>query len=85
MKGNERGKDYSDKKEKIAKDAFLAIRSRKDKDDFITYFTSTICSVSQRLGEDGFKVLVDALYNSTEEVGWEKVRALSMLALSANS
>jgi CRISPR-associated protein Cmx8 len=76
--------DYKNKG-KIAKDAFLAIRSRKDREDFITYFTSTICSVPHRLGEEGYKVLVESLYNKNEELGWEKVRALSMLALSANS
>jgi len=75
--------DYKNKS-KIAKEAFLAIRSRKDKDDFITYFTSTICSVSQRLGEEGYTVLAESLYNKNESVGWEKIRALSMLALSAN-
>jgi CRISPR-associated protein Cmx8 len=76
-----------DNKEKIAKEAFLAIRSRKDKEDFITYFTSTICSVSQRLGEEGYITLVQSLYEneSESEAGWQKIRALSMLALSANS
>ncbi|HNE56602.1 MAG TPA: type I-MYXAN CRISPR-associated protein Cmx8, partial [Leptospiraceae bacterium] len=77
-------KDYENKS-KIAKDAFLAIRSRKDKDDFITYFTSTICSVSQYLGEEGYTLLAGSLYNENEALGWEKIRALSMLALSANS
>jgi len=78
--------DYKDKN-KIAKEAFLAIRGRKDKADFITYFTSTICSVSQRLGEDGYLNLVQSLYEEKPgiELGWEKIRALSMLALSANS
>ncbi|PJZ60801.1 type I-MYXAN CRISPR-associated protein Cmx8 [Leptospira adleri] len=72
-------------KSKIAKEAFLAMRSRKDKDDFITYFTSTICSVSQHLGGEGYNVLAESLYNKKEDLGWEKIRALSMLALSANS
>ncbi|MCB1158095.1 MAG: type I-MYXAN CRISPR-associated protein Cmx8, partial [Leptospiraceae bacterium] len=90
MKGKEnpKGKDFSEKKEKISKEAFLAIRSRKDKEDFINYFTSTICSVSQRLGEEGYLTLVKSLYekeSSDTEAGWEKIRALSMLALSANS
>lgn len=76
--------DYKNKG-KIAKDAFLAIRSRKDKDDFITYFTSTVCSVSQRIGEEGYITLTESLYNPREDIGWEKIRALSMLALSANS
>lgn len=80
MKSNERGQNFSDKKSKIAKEAFLAIRSRADNADFINYFTSTICSVSQRLGEEGFITLTEALYKDPE-----KVRALSMLALSANS
>ncbi|EMY79324.1 hypothetical protein LEP1GSC060_2315 [Leptospira weilii serovar Ranarum str. ICFT] len=72
---------------KIAAEAFLSIRSIKAKDDFITYFTSTICSVSQRLGEDGYTTLAQALYDEKSESvpGWEKIRVLAMLALSANS
>ncbi|EMO78631.1 type I-MYXAN CRISPR-associated protein Cmx8 [Leptospira kirschneri] len=85
MKGNEHGKVFSEKKEKIAKDAFLAIRSRKDREDFINYFTSTICSVPHKLGEEGYIKLAESLYNAEEDTGWEKIRALSMLALSANS
>jgi CRISPR-associated protein Cmx8 len=41
-------KDYSEAKEKITRDAFLAVRSRSGM-DFIDYFASTLCSVSQRL------------------------------------
>ncbi|MEM7182596.1 MAG: type I-MYXAN CRISPR-associated protein Cmx8 [Spirochaetota bacterium] len=87
IKGTEKEKDYNDKKEKVAKEAFLAIRGRKDKQDFINYFTASICAFSQRLGEDGYLTLVNSLYDdsSKAEPGWEKVRALCMLALSANS
>ncbi|EJO68285.1 type I-MYXAN CRISPR-associated protein Cmx8 [Leptospira kirschneri] len=76
--------DYKNKS-KIAKDAFLAIRSRKDREDFINYFTSTICSVPHKLGEEEYIKLAESLYNAEEDTGWEKIRALSMLALSANS
>jgi CRISPR-associated protein Cmx8 len=72
-------KDYDDAREKIAKDAFLAVRSRTGM-DFANYFASTICSVSQNMSEDSFVALSQALHLDTE-----KVRTLTMLALSARS
>jgi CRISPR-associated protein Cmx8 len=72
--------DYKKKKAKIAKSAFLDIRSRTEKMDFINYFASTICSVSQRMNEESFEKLTRDLYEDTD-----KVRTLTMLALSANS
>lgn len=72
--------DYKKKKAKIAKSAFLDVRSRTEQMDFINYFASTICSVSQRMNEDSFEKLTRDLYENTD-----KVRTLTMLALSANS
>ncbi len=43
-------KDYEEKKEKIAREAFLAVRSRTGA-DFVGYFTSTICSVPHGVPE----------------------------------
>lgn len=48
VKGTPRENDYNNKKAKIARDAFLAVRSRTGA-DFVGYFTSTICSVPQYL------------------------------------
>ncbi|MBE9028728.1 type I-MYXAN CRISPR-associated protein Cmx8 [filamentous cyanobacterium LEGE 11480] len=73
-------KDYSDKKTKIAKSAFLDIRSRTEQEDFINYFVSTLCSVPQNMKPEAFVALTQALYQDTE-----KVRTLTLLALSANS
>lgn len=70
---------YEEKKEKVAKEAFLAIRSRSG-EDFITYFSSTLGSVPQFLKEDDFAFLARALRNRTEEM-----RTLTLLALSAHS
>lgn len=72
-------KEYEEMREKIAKDAFLAVRSRTEM-DFINYFASTICSVSQYMDEESFSTLAQALYQETD-----KVRTLTMLALSARS
>ena len=71
---------YREKKGKIAKSAFLDVRSRSEKMDFINYFASTICSVSQRMNESDFERLTRDLYEDTD-----KIRTLTMLALSANS
>src|SRR5437764_3060176 len=45
--------DYEESKEKIARDAFLAVRSRTGA-DFADYFASTLCSVPQHMGEQHF-------------------------------
>jgi CRISPR-associated protein Cmx8 len=80
VQGSPKEKEYREKKAKIAKSAFLDVRSRTEKSDFINYFASTICSVSQRINEDSFEKLTRDLYEDTD-----KVRTLTMLALSANS
>lgn len=72
---------YRDAKQKVCADAFLAIRSRRDQ-DFIEYFTGTICSVPQFLRADDYVFVSQALL---EADGWEKIKTLSMLALSAHS
>lgn len=72
--------DYSDKKEKIAKDAFIAVRSRTEKMDFINYFVSSLCSVPQHMKSEDYVSLTQALYDDTD-----RIRTLTLLALSANS
>lgn len=74
------GSEERKKKAKVAKDAFLEVRSRTEKADFINYFASTICSVPQYIKEDHFVQLTQDLYEITDEV-----RTLTLLALSANS
>lgn len=69
--------EYNEKKGKIAREAFLAIRSRTES-DFIDYFASTLCAFPQFLNEQGYATLAKALHTETE-----KVRTLTMLALSA--
>jgi CRISPR-associated protein Cmx8 len=71
--------EYEEMREKIAKDAFLAVRSRTGI-DFANYFASTICSVSQNMNEESYVALAQALHLETD-----KVRTLTMLALSARS
>lgn len=73
-------KEYEEKKEKIAKDAFLAVRSRTEQMDFINYFVSTLCSVPQYLKTEDYVSLTKALYEDHD-----RVRTLTLLALSANS
>ena len=73
--------EYREERRKVCLDAFLTMRSRRDQ-EFIEYFTATICSVPQFLPSDDYIFVSQALL---EEDGWEKVKALSMLALSAHS
>jgi CRISPR-associated protein Cmx8 len=72
-------KDYREKKEKVGREAFLAIRSRTGA-DFVAYFTSAICSVPQHASEEKFLEIARALMDPQ---GIERVRSLTLLALSA--
>lgn len=71
--------EYREAREKVCTDAFLAIRGRREQ-DFIEYFAGTVCSVPQYLSEGDYVAVAGALMND-----WEKVKTLSMLALSAHS
>jgi CRISPR-associated protein Cmx8 len=73
--------DYEEKKGKVARDAFLAVRSRTGT-DFIAYFTSTICSVPQHLGDQGYLAIAHA-FNDADQI--ERIRSLTLLALSASA
>ena len=72
-------KDFQEKREKIGRDAFLAVRSRTGA-DFTDYFVSTLCSAPQRMKEEDFLTLSRALTADPDTV-----RTLTLLALSARS
>lgn len=70
---------YRDAREKVCADAFLAIRSRRGRQDFVEYFTGTICSVPQYLPQRDYAGLAGALLAADR---WEEVKALAMLSLA---
>lgn len=72
-------KEYAEAKERVVADAYLAMRSRREK-DFVEYFTASICSVRRYLSEDDFCIVAKALLDQPEDV-----KTLTLLALSANS
>ena len=72
-------KKYSEMKSKVAKSAFLDVRSRTESMDFINYFVSSLCSVPQHMKSTAYVELTQALYQDTD-----KIRTLTLLALSAN-
>lgn len=72
-------KEFEKARNKIAKDAFLAVRSRTG-NDFISYFAGTLGSVPQHIGKEKFALIASALRDAPDYV-----RTLTMLALSANS
>lgn len=76
---NDQRKHYRTKRQDIAKDAFLSIRSRTGQ-DFVDYFSGTLFSYPQRLGEVAFRAIARALLDDTD-----KVRTLTLLALSARA
>lgn len=80
VKGNPNAEsDYREKKAKLAREAFLAIRSRTGQ-DFIEYFVSSLCAVSQSMTEQLFVSLTQSLLNDTDNI-----RTLTMLALAAQT
>jgi CRISPR-associated protein Cmx8 len=72
-------KEYREAVEKICMDAFLAMRGRREQ-DFVEYFTGTICSIPQFLPPEDYLLVSQALLDD-----WERVKSLAMLAMSANS
>jgi CRISPR-associated protein Cmx8 len=79
-KGNEAAeREYNHKRGAVAKEAFLAVRSRTG-EDFVAYFAGTLASTPHRMTQDEFAELARALRERTEDV-----RTLTLLALSAHS
>lgn len=74
---------YQEVREKVCQDAFLSMRACRSREDFVTYFTGTICAVPQYLPMGEYQALAEALLGGDDE--WEQVKALSMLTLSALS
>jgi len=72
---------YREVRQKVCMDAFLALRGRRAREDFVAYFTGTVCSVPQYLPEAEYEVVAQALMSDR----WEEAKALAMLALSACS
>lgn len=83
IKGNpEKEDEYNKKKEKIIKEAFYGFRSRSGY-DFVNCFALTMGSVQQSYilkESQSFEYLAKALYSDTD-----RVKSLTLLALSANS
>ena len=75
-----RPRELLDVRKKVALDAFLSMRSRNG-NDFVEYFTGTICSVPQFFGrEQGFVELSRAMIEMPDTI-----KNLSMLALCAHA
>ena len=73
----QRKQRYQEEKESVARNAFLAVRSRTGA-DFVDYFTGTICSVPQYLRQAEFAALARTLRDDPASI-----RTLTLLALSA--
>lgn len=73
---------YREARESVSTGAFLRVRACRSREDFIGYFTGTICSVPQYLQKTEFVRVSHMLLDSER---WEDVKALTMLALSASS
>ncbi|MEX0762321.1 MAG: hypothetical protein WD208_12395 [Dehalococcoidia bacterium] len=72
---------YLAAREKVCRETFLALRSRRNREDFVAYFTGTICSVPQFLPESEYQGIATAMLERSD--AWEDVKSLSMLAVSS--
>lgn len=85
---SEKTNRYLEAREKVATDAFLAIRGRNP-DEFVDFFIGSICAVPQFMGakgippERGFLAISDALQES--EGTRTEMKNLAMLALCAHA
>lgn len=77
LEQKDKPKKWNDNKEKLAKEALLAMRSRTG-DDFIAYVSTTVFAVAQGLNKEDYMLVADALLKETETF-----RTLLMLAFSA--
>lgn len=77
VKDSPRKHEYNEAKEKIARDAFLAVRSRRDA-DFLEYFAGTFGSVAHHMNPEDFVAFARALRQNPADA-----RTLTLLALSA--
>jgi CRISPR-associated protein Cmx8 len=73
---------YREAREKVCTEAFLRLRACRSREDFVGYFTGTICSVPQYLPPAEYDALSRIVL---DENRWEDAKALAMLALSALS
>lgn len=73
---------YREAREKVCMDAFLRLRAARCREDFLAYFTGTICSVPQFLPAEEYGALAATCLDDEK---WEDVRSLGMLALSGLS
>lgn len=71
---------YREAHEKVCNDIFLAMRSRRSREEFVAYFTGTICAVPQFLPRAEYAEFAATLLDDTR---WEDVKSLAMLALAA--
>ena len=78
---NHQVQEYREAREKVCSGAFLAIRGRKSREEFTSFFTGTICSVPQFLPQGEYDAVAEALLGDK----WEDVKSLSMLALAGLS
>ena len=69
--------EYNEKKSKIANEAFLAVRSRTEKQSFIDYFVSSLYPF---IKEEEFAQFARELFDDRQ---WQKIRALTLLALAS--
>lgn len=81
--------EFREAQQRICSDAFLAMRSRHDQ-DFVEYFTGSVCSVAQFLSSDEYEFLVQTLMTRPDPsplakkvLSWEDIKAMAMIAVSA--
>ena len=72
---------YREACQRACEEAFLAMRSRKTRDEFATYFVGTVCAVPQLLPEADYIRLSQDLFADDDR--WQQIKSLAMLTASA--
>jgi len=75
-------KAFREAQESAANQAFLRARACRSRQDFVDFFTGTLCAVPQFLPREEYVAVSLALL---DEGQWEDVKSLTMLALSTLS
>lgn len=74
-------RDWDEQRQRAAKEAFLAVRSRTGS-DFVDYFVGTLCSKGQFLPRERFATIAAALGDPARSTD---LRTLTLLALSGQA
>lgn len=73
---------YRDACEKICSTAFYSLRACKNQEDFLQFFSASLCSVPHALSSSNYQIIASCVLDQEKSEVWKEVQALCMLSLS---